>query len=98
MQRPLRQIAFVLGLALIVIGVSTLALVLRNLVFALRHDGATEGWHSPGVTVDGAIAFVTLVIGMALLRVQLRRRLPRLLVAVVIAVAVLLGIDAGYVK
>jgi ABC-type nickel/cobalt efflux system permease component RcnA len=94
----LRQIGFVLGLALIVTGVAALALVLRNLVLVVRHGGAAAAWHSPSVTVDGAIAFVTLVIGMSLLRVQLRRRLTRLVVAVVIVGAVLLGIDAGYVK
>jgi hypothetical protein len=95
--RPLKQIAFVLGLALIVAGMGTLTFVLRNLVMALRHGGLAAAWNSRVVTVDGAGALILLVIGMALLRPQLKRRLSRLLVAAVVLVAVLMGVDAGYV-
>jgi len=96
--RPLKQIAFVLGLALIVAGVGALMLTLRNLVLALRHGGIGSALHSPVVIADGVGALILLVIGMALLHAQLRRTLPRFLVAAVIIAAVLLGIDAGYVS
>jgi hypothetical protein len=94
--RPLRQINFVLGLLLLIVGGGALMFGLRNMVAALRHDGFDAAFHAPNGVVDVTMGFAFVVVALAMLRALLRRRLTRLFVIVVAVLVVLLAVHAGY--
>ena len=95
--RPLRQIVFVAGLLLLIVGGSYVAYSLRNMSAAFRKGGLDAAWHAPDGPVDGVMGLAFIVIGLALLRHQLRSRLLRVVVILAAVLIVSLGIHAGYV-
>jgi hypothetical protein len=95
--RPLRQINFVIGLALLIVGGVMLTFGLRNMAAGFRLGGLNGAYGAPNGIVDGAIGFAFIVIGLAMLRATLRGRLARLFVIVGAVMVVFLGIHAGYV-
>jgi hypothetical protein len=95
--RPLRQINFVLGLILLIAGGGTAMFGLRNMTAGLRHGGFDGAYNAPNGTVDLGLGLALVVVGLAMLRGPLRRRLPRLFVIVTAVSVVLLAVHAGYV-
>jgi hypothetical protein len=95
--RPLRQINFILGLLLLIVGGSALAFGLRNMAAGFRQGGFSTAYQAPNGVVDSAMGLAFIVVGLAMLRQPLRRRLPRLFVIVIAVMIVALGIHAGYV-
>lgn len=95
--RPLRQINFVAGLLLLIVGGSYVAYSLRNMSAAFRKGGFDAAYNAPNGPIDGAMGLAFIVIGLALLRHLLRGRLARLFIILVAAMIVMLGIEAGYV-
>ena len=95
--RPLRQINFFAGLLLLIVGGSALAFGLRIMAAAFRQGGLGAAYNAPNGVVDGAMGLAFIVVGLAMLRQPLRRRLPRLFVILIAVLIVALGIHAGYV-
>jgi len=95
--RPLRQINFILGLLLLIVGGGALAFGLRNVVAGFRHGGMDAALGAPQGLVDIGLGLVLVVIGLAMLRALLRSRFLRLVVIVAAVMIVLLGIHAGSV-
>ena len=95
--RPLRQINFFVGLLLLIVGGSALAYGLRNMAAGFRAGGFGAAYQAPNGIVDGAMGLAFIVVGLAMLRQPLRRRLPRLFVILLAVLIVALGIHAGYV-
>ncbi len=95
--RPLRQINFILGLLLLIVGGGALAFGLRNVVAGFRHGGMDAALAAPQGLVDIGLGLVLVVVGLAMLRALLRSRFLRLVVIVAAVMIVLLGIHAGSV-
>jgi hypothetical protein len=95
--RPLRQINFVLGLLLLIGGGGALMVGLRNMVAGLRRGGFDAAMAAPNGWGDLMMGLACAVVGLALLRSPLRRRLPRLFVISLSILVVLLAVHAGYV-
>lgn len=95
--RPLRQINFILGLLLLIVGGGALALGLRNVVAGFRRGGMDAALAAPQGLVDIGLGLVLVVVGLAMLRALLRSRFLRLVVIVAAVMIVLLGIHAGSV-
>ena len=95
--RPLRQINFFVGLLLLIVGGIALAYGLRNMAAGFRQGGLSAAYHVPNGVVDGAMGLAFIVVGLAMLRQPLRRRVPRLFVILIAVLIVALGIHAGYV-
>ena len=95
--RPLRQINFFVGLLLLIVGGSALAYGLRNMAVGFRQGGLDAALHAPNGSIDGALGLVLVIVGLAMLRSTLRRRLPRLIVIVFAVLTVVLAVHAGYV-
>jgi hypothetical protein len=93
----LRQINFLVGLLLLIAGGGALTFGLRDMAGGFRLGGFDGAWHAPNGAVDCAMGLAFIVVGLALLRKLLRRRLMRLFVIVVAVMIVALGIHAGYV-
>jgi hypothetical protein len=95
--RPLRQINFILGLLLLIGGGGALMVGLRNMTVGFYRGGISAALAAPSGWVDLALGFVLAVIGLALLRSQLRSRLLRLFVVAAAVLIVLLAVHAGSV-
>ncbi|MBS0548669.1 MAG: hypothetical protein JSR24_13020 [Proteobacteria bacterium] len=96
--RPLRQINFVVGLLLLIGGGAFLMYGLSNMTAGLRKGGFDAALHAPNGAVDAGLGLASAVVGLALLRSPLRRRLPRIFVVSLAVLVVLLGVHAGYVR
>ena len=96
--RPLRQINVFVGLLLLIVGGSALAYGLRNMAAGFRQGGFDAAYHVPNGVVDAGMGLAFIVVGLAMLRQPLRRRLPRLFVILFAVLIVVLGIQAGYVS
>lgn len=96
--RPLRQINFIVGLLLLIGGGAFLMFGLSNMTAGLRKGGIDAAWHAPSGAVDAGLGLACAVVGLALLRSPLRRRVPRILVVSLSVLVVLLAVHAGYVR
>ena len=95
--RVMRQISFIAGLALLIVGGVLLTFGLRNMAAGFRQGGYDAAVHAPNGVIDTAIGFAFAVIGLALLRATLRSRLARWIVIVMAMLLVFVGLHAGYV-
>jgi len=96
--RPLRQINFVVGLLLLIGGGAFLMFGLSNMTAGLRKGGFDAALQAPNGAVDAGLGLACAVVGLALLRSPLRRRVPRVLVVSLSVLVVLLAVHAGYVR
>jgi hypothetical protein len=95
--RPFRQINFILGLLLLIGGGGALMVGLRNMTAGFYRGGFNAAMAAPNGWVDLLMGFVLAVVGLAMLRFQLRSRLLRLFVVALAVLIVLLGVHAGSV-
>ena len=95
--RPLRQITFILGLLLLIGGGGALMVGLRNMTAGFYRGGINAAIAVPNGWVDLALGFVLAVVGLTLLRFQLRGRFVRLVVVATAVLIVGLAVHAGSV-
>ncbi len=94
---PLRQINFVLGLLLLIGGGGALMVGLRNMTAGFYRGGFAAALAAPNGWVDLVTGLVLAVVGLALLRAQLRSRPLRLFVVAMAVLIVGLAVHAGSV-
>jgi hypothetical protein len=95
--RPFRQINFIIGLLLLIGGGGALMVGLRNTTAGFYRGGFNTALAAPNGWIDLVTGFVLAVVGLALLRAQLRSRLLRLFVVAIAVLIVLLAVHAGSV-
>ena len=95
--RPLRQITFILGLLLLIGGGGALMVGLRNMTAGFYRGGVNAALAVPNGWVDVALGFALAVVGLAMLRFQLRGRFVRLIVVALAVLIVGLAVHAGSV-
>jgi hypothetical protein len=94
---PLRQINFILGLLLLIGGGGALMVGLRTVTAGFYRGGFGAALAAPNGWIDLVTGFVLAVVGLALLRAQLRSRLLRLFVVAAAVLIVGLAVHAGSV-
>lgn len=93
--RPLKQINFILGLLLLIGGGGALMVGLRNMTAGFYRGGFNAAMAAPNGWVDLALGFALAVVGLAMLRFQLRSRALRLFVVAAAVLIVGLAVHAG---